>query len=1300
MSIRTILLKKTKGKIWGLFKLLSILCAISLFGFLVQSSSGTIEQTLINESSAPVHSHKPAVPMEVRLSISNNIALDTPLDLVLTVTPSIDAPNTNVQIILPDECQFVDGSLEWYGDIPKDRTYRLYASVIIKEGHFIIEGRALSQGPEIEFGKSDKLFIDTSTKSAASGYTLKQSDTVNGQHAVEIEDSLVDTDFYQNKGYRQDNVPQMSLEALGEDQIQIIGSFVFQNYDGVWLPGKLIQAEFWDADSSGGDDPLGTTLVSSNGSFSSSPISNIDDEGGGQDVYVRFKTTDGAHVSVVDNSEAIWYCTTIPTRNDVPDGWVDFGNQSYSGTYKGAYEIFDYLENGHAYWEGQGYDHGLATCIWPDSGTYVEGSNGYRIHIVDGDEMDEDVILHEYGHSIMYGIYGSFPPDAGGSHYWTGHYNEELALSEGWATYASCIVSNDQFYDDTTDVIIHINVENASDGSEWDGGGNGEDTESAVCGLLWDIYDAHNDNRDTISDGPVNIFDVFRYYTTGGHKTYTVHQFWDGWFGRGHDEIEKINATFFDHGIDKNNSPSCTITSPNGGGWYSGNITVSASSSDTDGAVSQVEFQYSSDNSTWQNVGTDTSSADGWSVGWDTGSTTDSSVWVRARAYDSLEYSVWDASDTFFGIDNGLPIATLSINDGAAYAGSTSVSLTLSASDNDSGVKDVRYSNEDLSWSDWVTFTSTKSWALSSGDGTKIVYCEVRDNAGNPIQASDDIILDITAPSVVSNLASTSHSINSWSSNNTVTVTWNDASDNLSGLDGYSRLWDTSSDTDPDQIKNIEPGEQTFVSAALPDGYNHYFHIRSVDNAGNWQSTVHLGPFFIAVDSPILSIGSVSPTDGDTSATFTYSVNYTDFKNDGPSFVHIIIDNGASLNMTLQSGEDGDFTNGAIYEYTLSGASLGAGTHTFQFIASDGTYDAIGDVVSHSGPVVPQPQPPPPPPGGGSTGGVSPPGITRLGEYTNDNGEFIYDAIAYSLDAQVQLYFPKGTTAKNKNGQRLFSVSIKENTAPPAPSADCQFVCLTYDIGPNGATFNPPALLTFNYSDSQVPAGVAEENLLFVTWQDGQWIELEGGVVDAANNIVTVPISHLTAFTVIAYTTPASFEVTGMTITPAEVYPDETVTVSVTVANTGDLTGNYTVALKLNNVDKQNKEITLKGGESRTVSFTVTQDTAGDYTMTVAGLTGRFIVKEPEPEGTVATVPAPEPAPPPIPTPPPAEKPVTTVQPQPESTPESELPAALPEETTPSTGTSWWLIVIYAAAGVIVVILGAYYFVRKRGKAG
>jgi hypothetical protein len=268
-------------------------------------------------------------------------------------------------------------------------------------------------------------------------------------------------------------------------------------------------------------------------------------------------------------------------------------------------------------------------------------------------------------------------------------------------------------------------------------------------------------------------------------------------------------------------------------------------------------------------------------------------------------------------------------------------------------------------------------------------------------------------------------------------------------------------------------------------------------------------------------------------------------------------------------------------------------------------------------------------PTGGSSGGgggSSPGGTTYLFEYANNDGEFFTDAIAESFDGQVQLYIPKGTIGQNKYGQRLYSVSIKEYTTPPAPPADCNFVGLNYDIGPAGATFDPPIYLTLKYTDSQVPDGVAEENLKLATWLDGKWVPFEGGVVDPVNNTITVSINHFSIYTVMAYTSPASFVISGMTVSPTEVHANESVTISVTITNTGDLNGSYDVTLKINNSESQIKKVTLDGGQVQTVSFAVTSDTTGEYSIEINGLSGKFKVKPPVPEGTVAEVTLPMPA--------------------------------------------------------------------------
>jgi hypothetical protein len=87
----------------------------------------------------------------------------------------------------------------------------------------------------------------------------------------------------------------------------------------------------------------------------------------------------------------------------------------------------------------------------------------------------------------------------------------------------------------------------------------------------------------------------------------------------------------------------------------------------------------------------------------------------------------------------------LSINNGATYA--TSISVTLSWTANDA--TQMRFQNAQAVWSAWEPYAGSKAWILLSGDGPKTVYAEFKDAAGNSRIVSDSITLDTQAPIVV-----------------------------------------------------------------------------------------------------------------------------------------------------------------------------------------------------------------------------------------------------------------------------------------------------------------------------------------------------------------------------------------------------------------------------------------------------------------------------------------------------------------------------------------------------------------------
>jgi subtilisin len=106
-----------------------------------------------------------------------------------------------------------------------------------------------------------------------------------------------------------------------------------------------------------------------------------------------------------------------------------------------------------------------------------------------------------------------------------------------------------------------------------------------------------------------------------------------------------------------------------------------------------------------------------------------------------------------------------------------------------------------------------------------------------------------------------------------------------------------------------------------------------------------------ANNPPVLSSANVTPPSGDGSTFFLYEVTYTDADNDSPGSITLIVD-GVYYPMGVRDGEDGDFTNGEIYEYTLSGQDLEIGANSYGFAADDGEDGAIGDTGPHAGPTV------------------------------------------------------------------------------------------------------------------------------------------------------------------------------------------------------------------------------------------------------------------------------------------------------------------------------------------------------------
>jgi hypothetical protein len=98
---------------------------------------------------------------------------------------------------------------------------------------------------------------------------------------------------------------------------------------------------------------------------------------------------------------------------------------------------------------------------------------------------------------------------------------------------------------------------------------------------------------------------------------------------------------------------------------------------------------------------------------------------------------------------------------------------------------------------------------------------------------------------------------------------------------------------------------------------------------------------------PVLTAPGTDPTDdfktltplfGSASSSFTYTITYTDPDNQAPSYVNLVVDTNRTFAMVMDPATPTpiDYTRGVKYNVSVTGGTLGNGTHKFHFEASDG----------------------------------------------------------------------------------------------------------------------------------------------------------------------------------------------------------------------------------------------------------------------------------------------------------------------------------------------------------------------------
>lgn len=190
-------------------------------------------------------------------------------------------------------------------------------------------------------------------------------------------------------------------------------------------------------------------------------------------------------------------------------------------------------------------------------------------------------------------------------------------------------------------------------------------------------------------------------------------------------------------------------------------------------------------------------------------------------------------------LDQTPPVSSITVPpiDGDNGWYKTNPSISLSSNESNSLTK-YSWSSPQGPWTDYLS-------PFSGLNGENIVYFYSTDDIGNVEEEVKTKSLKIDSTNPGKPVAfSTSHMVGIQSSNNKIDITLLGSADTFSGLAGFSSLWSQQSEQVPDKNINLAPATNNFSSPSLSNG-NWYLHLAAKDNAGNWSSAIHLGPFII-----------------------------------------------------------------------------------------------------------------------------------------------------------------------------------------------------------------------------------------------------------------------------------------------------------------------------------------------------------------------------------------------------------------------------------------------------------------------
>ncbi|MCR8470891.1 MAG: Ig-like domain-containing protein [Crenarchaeota archaeon] len=720
------------------------------------------------------------------------------------------------------------------------------------------------------------------------------------------------------------------------------------------LQGVVVEA--YDRDGDTTIDFLGSTTTDSSGFFE---ISFDNTDGlwglyGNQDVFLKI-ILDGSF-AVIKRSGSTYYAEMEDDKSEVPDntavsiylsdsnnnGQYDIDQENYyvaassgkavryileenlvvrkvvtdsNGNYyvsnpnpAGAALILWYIQQAARYMQQNlGITPPKITVEFSDaySSTYYDVNSG--ILYVSGqsaysDWLDMSLVLKEYARFLLK-QYTTIPipsPDFS----WTAHKTAGVAWVEGFGAFFGSVVKVwsglSRGYYDRPSWNVDPEAQYDSDGIK-----NDYDIAGAVAGILWDLYDSVNDDKDSDGIGDQYSIPISWIWNTIDYDNPTdIIDFYNKLRSRYSVNTMYCWEIYWEHGVNLDSTPptlSITSYSPSLNTWTkTSTISISWTASDDLSGVSYYRVELYKDGSLYSN-NTYTSTSVSFT-------NLPSGKYVAyIYAYDRARNR---ASTTLseFRLDTTAPSYSSASPTGTIYDSSSSdIVLTITWTDSHSGVNTVyfsyRYSSES-SWRPWQSPSSSSGstyyyqipvseWKQHIGE---VLYWRsyAKDNVGNEITVEFSVTLaddDTSGPSISS--VTTSGDVYDSASSYSITATVTDPS-GVSSVTFYWRFEDSS--------WNSQTGQ--YIG-------NNQYRIQISNTA--WQNTpLWQGRTYLRIYFYIVAVDNDNDRPNDTSTSYYGSSSQ-------PQLAGYIYDDDTSPpNVTLSSSTTGNIYDNYSYDYKIA----------------------------------------------------------------------------------------------------------------------------------------------------------------------------------------------------------------------------------------------------------------------------------------------------------------------------------------------------------------------------------------------